>query len=98
MAFLLSEGQPGRGLTGDAVQQLVGSLGLPPRHGCRGGRSVPRDKFRVAVDGEQELVQQVLAHADTPPPLVAHGWLHACPLMRRLRSGTTDRKSTRLNS
>ena len=49
-----------------AVEDPVGHLGLPPGDGARRVLAVALDQRRVAVDGEEELVQQVLAHASAP--------------------------------
>src|SRR5215207_9872495 len=65
-ALLIGEGEPGRLLTGGAVEEPVGEHLLPPGHGAGGVRAVPLDQFGVAIDGVEELVQQVLAHAGTP--------------------------------
>src|SRR6266576_5164381 len=65
LTFGLREGQPGRRLARDAVQDLVRSLGLPPRHGPGWVRTVTLDEVGVAVNREQELVHQVLAHSFT---------------------------------
>src|SRR6478609_4446798 len=66
LAFVRRELLPGAVLRGRAVQQLVRDLGLPP--GDRAGRvrAVPLHQVRVAVDGEQEFIQQILAHARAP--------------------------------
>src|SRR6478752_2346272 len=58
--------QPGAALGPRAVEDHDGLLGLPPRHGAARVGAVALDQLRVAVDGVQELVQQVLAHASTP--------------------------------
>jgi hypothetical protein len=65
--LVLVEGQPGAPLIAVAVEDPVGHLGLPPGH--RAGRIGPvaLDELWIAVDGEQELVQQVLAHDAGPP-------------------------------
>jgi hypothetical protein len=64
--FGVGESQPGRGLTGVAVQDLVRLLGLPP--GDQAGWILPvlLHQQWIPIDGEQELVEQVLAHASTP--------------------------------
>ncbi len=61
------EAQPGGRLAAVTAEDAVGVLALPPLH--RGARllAVALDQLGIAVHGEQELVQQVLAHAPAPP-------------------------------
>jgi hypothetical protein len=58
--------QPGGALGAGHVQDDVGSLGLPPLDGAPGVFPVPLDELGVAVDGVEELVQQVLRQVYTP--------------------------------
>src|SRR6478609_8604377 len=64
-ALGLCEGQPAGLLGGDAVEQLPGPLGLPPVDGGCGVGAVALNEFGVAVDGVEELVEQVFAHRAT---------------------------------
>ncbi|MGD0935203.1 MAG: CopD family protein [Streptosporangiaceae bacterium] len=66
IALLLGERQPRAGLTGDAVEDLVRLPGFPPGDRARRVGAVPLHQLRVTVDGEQELVDQVLAHSPAP--------------------------------
>jgi hypothetical protein len=65
-ALLVVERQPGAALVIGAVQDLVGHLPFPPGHRLRGGCTVALDQLGIAVDGEEELVQQVFAHPTAP--------------------------------
>src|SRR5215204_4750486 len=49
-----------------AVQDLVGHLPFPPGHRLRRVCTVTLDQLGIAVDGEEELVQQVFAHTSAP--------------------------------
>ena len=52
---------------GDAgAQDDVGTLGFPPGDGAARVFAVALNQLWVAVDGEKELVEEVLAHAFTP--------------------------------
>src|SRR4029079_5055737 len=66
VALLVGEGQPGRPLAGVAVEDRVGHLLLPPRDRAGRGIAVALDELGIAVDGVEELVQQVLAHRRLP--------------------------------
>ena len=48
------------------VQDDVGPLGFPPGDGAARVFAVALNQLWVAVDGEEELVEEVLAHASTP--------------------------------
>ena len=65
--FRVVEGEPRRPLVGDAAEQPVGLLGLPPRHGADRVLPVALDERRVAVDGEEELVDQIPTHRRSLP-------------------------------
>jgi hypothetical protein len=65
-AFLVVEGEPCALLGVDAVEDPVRLFGLPPRDRADGIGAVALDEFRVAVDREEELVQQVLTHRRSP--------------------------------
>jgi hypothetical protein len=67
--LVLGEGQPRRPLGVGAVEQRAGHLGLPPLHGAGRVGAVALGQVGVAVDGVEELVQQVPAHADAPVPV-----------------------------
>src|ERR1700729_4197378 len=62
IALRIGEAQPGAPLAPVAVQDHVRLLRLPPGHGAARVPAVALDQVRVTVDGEQELVDQVLAH------------------------------------
>src|SRR4051794_19691054 len=61
-SFVVGEGEPGRALAAVTVEERVGHLLLPPRHGAGGIGPVSLDQFGIAVDGVEELVEKVLAH------------------------------------
>src|SRR5215469_5562015 len=66
LPLVVVELQPGAALVTVHVQDRVGPLGFPPLNGAARVFPVPLDELGVAVDGVQELVQQVLAHAPAP--------------------------------
>jgi hypothetical protein len=65
-AFLVGEGQPGAGLAAVAVENSIGAFQFPP--GDRSVRivAVSLDQQGITVDGVQEFVDQILAHAGAP--------------------------------
>src|SRR5690606_11027525 len=65
-ALVVVEAQPGARLAPVAVEDAVGLFPLPPRDGLLRLVPVALDELGVAVDGEEELVQQVLAHLPAP--------------------------------
>jgi hypothetical protein len=65
-AFVVVEREPGAGLAAVAVENAVGHLRLPPSEGVSGLGEVALDEVGIAVDGGEEVVQGVLAHAGTP--------------------------------
>src|SRR5580692_3266542 len=62
LALLIVEREPGRSFRGVTVDDVVGLLAFPPAD-CLGRLgAIPLDELGVAVDGVEELVQQIAAH------------------------------------
>src|SRR4029453_10956222 len=88
LPLVVGEREPGAGLAGVAAEQSVRHGPLPPRHGAGRVLAVPVDEIRVAVDGEEELVQEVLAHADAPSAPFGYQVKYASMVWNRSRLST----------
>src|ERR1700684_1234460 len=67
LPLVAGELQPGAAFRARAVEQQVGLLRLPPSDRPARVFPVALDQVRVAVDGVEELVDQVLAHRAAVP-------------------------------
>ena len=67
LPLLVREDQPGRTLLLVAVQDQVRPPPLPPLDEAARVLAVALDQLRVAVDSEEELVEEVLAQRLSPP-------------------------------
>src|SRR5579863_5856878 len=65
-ALFIAKLLPGAAFGLGQVQDDVSSLGLPPCDGAARIFAVALNQNGIAVDGEEELIEEILAHASAP--------------------------------
>src|SRR5579885_77245 len=66
LALFVAKLQPGAAFAFWQVQNNVGPLGFPPGDCASRIGAVTLNQLRVAVDGNEEFVEKILAHASAP--------------------------------
>src|SRR5918912_2939221 len=66
LALFIGEPLPGAAFAFGQIQDDIGLLGFPPGDGSTWVFAVALNQRWVAVDGKEELVEEIFAHASTP--------------------------------